>query len=36
MRDRFFNGPSHVVVYFTFDLTPKAAGQRPSLEEVGV
>jgi hypothetical protein len=34
----FFNGskPNEFAVYFTFDITPKATGQRKTLEEVGV
>ena len=34
----FFNGatPDQFAVYFTLDVTPKATGQRITLEEVGV
>jgi ketosteroid isomerase-like protein len=34
----FFNGanPDQFSVYFTFDVTPKATGQRMTIEEVGV
>ena len=34
----FFNGanPDQFVVFFTLDVTPKATGQRITLEEVGV
>ena len=34
----FFNGanPDQFVVFFTLDITPKATGQRITLEEVGV
>lgn len=34
----FFNGatPDQFVVYFTFDVTPKATGKRITLEEVGI
>ncbi len=34
----FFNGanPDEFVVYFTLDVTPKATGQRITLQEVGV
>lgn len=34
----FYNGanPDQFVVYFTVDITPKATGQRVTLEEVGV
>ena len=36
VRGPFFNGPEHFAVHFTFDVTPKATGQRLTLEEVGV
>jgi hypothetical protein len=34
----FFNGanPDQFTVYFTLDITPKATGQRITLEEVGI
>ena len=34
----FFNGanPEQFTVYFTFDITPKATGQRTTREEVGI
>src|SRR5690242_6915664 len=34
----FFNGanPNQFTVYFTLDVTPKATGQRKTLEEIGV
>jgi SnoaL-like domain len=32
----FFNGPNQFAVHFTFEVTPKATGQRITLEEVGV
>jgi hypothetical protein len=32
----FFNGHNQFAVHFTFDVTPKATGQRITLEEVGV
>jgi len=34
----FFNGanPDQFVVYFTFDITPKATGKRMTVDEVGV
>jgi len=32
----FFNGPNQFAVHFTFEVTPKASGQRITLEEVGV
>ncbi len=32
----FFSGPNQFAVHFTFDVTPKATGQRITLEEVGV
>jgi hypothetical protein len=34
----FFNGanPDQFVVFFTLDITPKATGQRITLEEVAV
>jgi hypothetical protein len=32
----FFNDPHQFAVHFTFDVTPKATGQRITLEEVGV
>jgi hypothetical protein len=36
VRGPFFNGPNQFAVHFTFDVTPKATGQRVTLEEVGV
>lgn len=36
VRGPFFNGPSQFAVHFTFEVTPKATGQRITLEEVGV
>jgi ketosteroid isomerase-like protein len=38
VRGPFYNGatPDQFVVYFTFDITPKATGRRLTLEEVGV
>jgi SnoaL-like protein len=38
VRGPFYNGatPDQFVVYFTFDITPKATGRRITLEEVGV
>ena len=36
VRGPFFNGPNQFAVHFTFDVTPKATGQRITLEEVGV
>lgn len=34
----FFNGanPDQFTVYFTFDVTPKATGQRMLIDEVGI
>ena len=32
----FFNGPNQFAVHFTFEVTPKASGQRIPFEEVGV
>ncbi len=32
----YFNGPNQFAVHFTFDVTPKATGQRVTLQEVGV
>ena len=36
VRGPFFNGPNQFAVHFTFDVTPKATGQRITLEEIGV
>jgi hypothetical protein len=38
VRGPFYNGanPDQFVVYFTLDVTPKATGQRITLEEVAV
>ena len=36
LRGPFFNGPDQFAVHFTFDVTPKASGQRVTIEEVGV
>jgi hypothetical protein len=36
VRGPFFNGPDQFAVHFTFDVTPKATGQRVTLEEVGL
>ena len=36
VRGPFFNGPNQFAVHFTFEVTPKATGQRIMLEEVGV
>jgi hypothetical protein len=38
VRGPFFNGatPDQFTVYFTLDITPKATGQRITLEEVGL
>jgi hypothetical protein len=36
VRGPFFNGPNAFAVHFTFEVTPKATGQRRTLEEVGV
>ncbi len=36
VRGPFFNGPDQFAVHFTFEVTPKATGQRIALEEVGV
>jgi len=35
VRGPFFNGPNQFAIHFTFDVTPKATGQRITLEEVG-
>lgn len=32
----YFNGPNQFAVHFSFDVTPKATGQRVALNEVGV
>lgn len=32
----YFNGATQFAVHFTFDITPKATGQRRKIEEVGV
>src|SRR5262245_1503876 len=36
VRGPFFNGPNQFAVHFTFEITPKATGQRITVEEVGV
>jgi hypothetical protein len=36
VRGPFFNGPNQFAVHFTFEVTPKATGQRITVEEVGV
>jgi len=36
VRGPFFNGPNQFAVHFTFEVTPKATGQRITLEEIGV
>lgn len=36
VRGPYFNGPNQFAVHFTFEVTPKATGQRITLEEVGV
>ena len=35
-RGPYFHGPSQFAVHYTVDVTPKASGQRTTLEEVGV
>ena len=32
----YFCGPNQFAVHFTFEVTPKATGQRTTLQEVGV
>lgn len=32
----YFNGPNQFAVHFSFDVTPKATGQRITLQEVGI
>ncbi|UVT14662.1 MAG: nuclear transport factor 2 family protein [Nitrospira sp.] len=36
VRGPFFNGPNQFAVHFTFEVTPKATGQRITVEEVGI
>lgn len=36
VRGPFFNGPNQFAVHFTFEVTPKATGQRTTVEEVGI
>jgi hypothetical protein len=36
VRGPYFNGANDFAVYITFEVTPKATGQRVTLEEVGV
>ncbi|MCX5659783.1 MAG: nuclear transport factor 2 family protein [Planctomycetota bacterium] len=36
MRGPYFNGPDQFAVHTTFEVTPKATGQRVSQEEVAV
>ena len=36
VRCPYFNGPNQFAVHFTFEVTPKATGQRITVEEVGV
>ena len=36
VRGPFFNGPNQFAVHFTFDITPKATGERKTIEEVGL
>lgn len=36
VRGPFFNSPNQFAVHFTFEVTPKATGQRITVEEVGV
>ena len=36
VRGPYFNGPNQFAVHFSFEVTPKATGQRITLEEVGV
>lgn len=36
VRGPYFNGPNEFAVQFIFEVTPKATGQRKTLEEVGV
>ena len=36
VRGPYFNGPAQFAVHYTFEVTPKASGQRVAREEVGV
>ena len=36
VRGPYFNGPNQFAVHFSFEVIPKATGQRTTLEEVGV
>ena len=36
VRGPFFNNPNQFAVHFTFEVTPKATGQRITVEEVGI
>ena len=36
VRGPYFNGGNQFAVHFTFDVTPKAGGERLTLEEVGL
>ena len=36
VRGPFLNGSNQFAVHFTFEVTPKATGQRITVEEVGV
>ena len=36
VRGPFLNGSDQFAVHFTFEITPKATGQRITVEEVGV
>src|SRR5688572_20150466 len=36
VRGPFFNGSNQFAVHFTFEVTPKATGQRITVEEVGI
>ena len=36
VRGPFFNSPNQFAIHFAIDATPKATGQRVTLEEVGV
>jgi hypothetical protein len=36
VRGPYFSGPNQFAVHFTFEYTPKATGERMTLEEVGV
>ncbi len=36
VRGPYFHGPNQFAVHFSFDVTPKATGNRIAIEEVGV